>query len=124
MLGCVNSNFANSHGLHDEDHYTCPYDMALIARAAYQNETFMKINGTATYAMPATNKNEAKLLTNHHWFLNKTMKYDYCIGGKTGATTQAGYALVTSSFSVQSITCLTMMSSLHEISVLVVILLS
>ena len=55
----------------------------------------MKINGTATYAMPATNKNEAKLLTNHHWFLNKTMKYDYCIGGKTGATTQAGYSLVT-----------------------------
>ncbi|MBO7353764.1 MAG: D-alanyl-D-alanine carboxypeptidase, partial [Lachnospiraceae bacterium] len=35
-LGCVNSNFANSHGLHDEDHYTCPYDLALIARAAYQ----------------------------------------------------------------------------------------
>ena len=94
-LGCTHSNFANSHGLHDEDHYTCPYDMALIARAAYQNETFMKINGTATYAMPATNKNEAKLLTNHHWFLNKTMKYDYCIGGKTGATTQAGYSLVT-----------------------------
>ncbi len=94
-LGCTRSHFANSHGLHDEDHYTCPYDMALIARAAYQNEAFMKINGTATYAMPETNKNPAKLLTNHHWFLNKTMRYDYCIGGKTGATTQAGYALVT-----------------------------
>lgn len=94
-LGCTRSHFANSHGLHDEDHYTCPYDMSLIARAAYQNEDFMKITGTATYAMPETNKNEAKILTNHHWFLNKTMKYDYCIGGKTGATTQAGYALVT-----------------------------
>ena len=94
-LGCERSHFANSHGLHDEDHYTCPYDMALIARAAYQNPEFMKINGTVTYAMPETNKNPAKILTNHHWFLNKTMKYDYCIGGKTGATTQAGYALVT-----------------------------
>ena len=94
-LGCSNSHFANSHGLHDEDHYTCPYDMSLIAKAAYQNEEFMKITGTATYAMPETNKNKAKLLTNHHWFLNGTMKYDYCIGGKTGATTQAGYALVT-----------------------------
>lgn len=94
-LGCEHSHFANSHGLHDEDHYTCPYDMSLIALAAYKNETFMKINGTATYAMPETNKNPAKLLTNHHWFLNKTMRYDYCIGGKTGATTQAGYALVT-----------------------------
>lgn len=94
-LGCEHSHFANSHGLHDEDHYTCPYDMSLIALEAYRNETFMKINGTATYAMPETNKNPAKLLTNHHWFMNKTMRYDYCIGGKTGATTQAGYALVT-----------------------------
>ena len=94
-LGCEHSHFANSHGLHDEDHYTCPYDLALIARDAYKNETFMEITGTATYAMPETNKNPARLLTNHHWFLNKTMRYDYCIGGKTGATTQAGYALVT-----------------------------
>lgn len=94
-LHCTNTHFANSHGLHDEDHYTCPYDLSLIALAAYKNPEFMKITGTATYAMPATNKNDAKILTNHHWFLNKQMKYDYCIGGKTGATTQAGYALVT-----------------------------
>lgn len=95
QLGCVNSHFANTHGLHDDDHYTCAHDLALISLAAYRNEEFMKINGTSTYAMPETNKNEARLLTNHHWFLNKTMKYDYCIGGKTGATSQAGYALVT-----------------------------
>lgn len=94
-LGCERSHFANSHGLHDDDHYTCCYDLSLIALAAYRNEAFMKINGTATYNMPATNKHDAKLLTNHHWFLNKTMKYDYCIGGKTGSTSQAGYALVT-----------------------------
>lgn len=94
-LGCDRSHFANSHGLHDDDHYTCPYDMALIARAAYGNEEFMKITGAATFAMPATNKNPEKLLTNHHWFLNGTQKYDRCIGGKTGATNQAGYALVT-----------------------------
>lgn len=94
-LGCTRSHFANSHGLHDDDHYTCPYDLALISRAAYGNEDFMKITGTATFAMPTTNKNPEKLLTNHHWFLNGTQKYDYCIGGKTGATNQAGYALVT-----------------------------
>ncbi|MCR5683930.1 MAG: D-alanyl-D-alanine carboxypeptidase [Lachnospiraceae bacterium] len=95
QLGCVNSHFANSHGLHDDEHYTCCYDLALISRAAYMNPDFMKITGTATFAMPETNKNPAKILTNHHWFINKTVKYDYCIGGKTGATTQAGYALVT-----------------------------
>ncbi|MCR5521380.1 MAG: D-alanyl-D-alanine carboxypeptidase [Lachnospiraceae bacterium] len=94
-LGCERSHFANSHGLHDDDHYTCPYDLALISRAAYGNEEFMKITGTATFAMPATNKNPEKMLTNHHWFINGTQKYDRCIGGKTGATNQAGYALVT-----------------------------
>lgn len=94
-LGCEHSHFANTHGLHDTDHYTCCYDMMLIAKAAYQNDKFMEITGTSTYAMPATNKSEARLLTNHHWFLNGTMSYDYCIGGKTGATTEAGYALVT-----------------------------
>lgn len=94
-LGCERSHFANSHGLHDEEHYTCCYDMSLIARAAYENKEFMKITGTAFYNMPATNKHEAKVLTNHHWFLNGTRKYEYCIGGKTGATNQAGYALVT-----------------------------
>ena len=94
-LGCERSHFANSHGLHDDEHYTCCYDMSLIARAAYQNEEFMKITGTSFYNMPATNKHEAKILTNHHWFLNGTQKYEYAIGGKTGATTQAGYALVT-----------------------------
>lgn len=95
QLGCEHSHFANSHGLHDEDHYTCPYDLSLIAKAAYKNEAFMEITGTSTYAMPDTNKNKAKLLTNHHWFLNGKMRYDYCIGGKTGSTSQAGYALVT-----------------------------
>ena len=94
-LGCERSHFANSHGLHDDDHYTCCYDLSLIARAAYQNPEFMKITGTAFYNMPATNKHEAKILTNHHWFLNGTQKYEYATGGKTGATTQAGYALVT-----------------------------
>lgn len=94
-LGCERSHFANSHGLHDDDHYTCCYDLSLIARAAYQNPEFMKITGTAFYNMPATNKHEAKILTNHHWFLNGTQKYEYATGGKTGATNEAGYALVT-----------------------------
>ena len=94
-LGCERSHFVNSHGLHDDYHYTCCYDLSIISRAAYQNKEFMKITGTAFYNMPATNKHEAKILTNHHWFLNGTQKYEYAVGGKTGATTQAGYALVT-----------------------------
>ncbi|MBP5158674.1 MAG: D-alanyl-D-alanine carboxypeptidase [Lachnospiraceae bacterium] len=94
-LGCKNSHFANTHGLHDDEHYTCCYDLALISRAAWNNEDFRKITGTRTYVMPETNKNPERVMTNHHNFINKTMKYDYCVGGKTGATAQAGNALVT-----------------------------
>lgn len=93
-LGCVNTHFANSHGLHDEEHYTCAYDLALIALEAWKYEDFRKITGARVYEMHATNKNPAKIYTNHHKFINKEVSYDYCIGGKTGATTQAGNCLV------------------------------
>ena len=113
-LGCVNTHFANPHGLHEEDHYTCAYDMALIARAAYQNKTFRKIVGTDTYYIPPTNKHAEKtILNNHHAMLHvyKTSKYlyDFCTGGKTGYTTQAQNTLV--SFAEkdgQSLVCVVM----------------
>ena len=34
-LGCVNTNFVNSHGLHNDEHYSCPYDLALIAKKSH-----------------------------------------------------------------------------------------
>lgn len=98
-LGCVNTHFANPHGLPDENHYTCAYDMALIARAAYENETFRIITGTARYTIPPTNKHdENTYLCNHNemlysWKLN--YMYPYCVGGKTGYTDDARYTLVT-----------------------------
>ncbi|MBQ9633326.1 MAG: D-alanyl-D-alanine carboxypeptidase [Lachnospiraceae bacterium] len=99
-LGCQNTHFVNPHGLHNDKHYTCAYDMALIAREAYQNKTFRKIVGTATYTIPPTNLHaEGTLLTNHHAMLHvyRTSKYlyEYCVGGKTGYTTQAMNTLVT-----------------------------
>ena len=79
-LGCQNTHFANPHGLHDENHYTCCYDMALIAMAAYQNETFRIIVGTARYTIPPTNKHaEQTDLQNHNEMLYpfQTNKYVY-----------------------------------------------
>lgn len=100
-LGCKNTHFNNCNGLPDEQHYTSAYDMALIAREAYQNETFRIICGTKTYTIPFTNKHtdEETYLQNHHQMLYpyRTRKYlyDYCLGGKTGYTTAANYTLVT-----------------------------
>lgn len=101
-LGCTNTHFANPHGLQDENHYTTAHDMALIAQAAYQNETFRIIIGTKMYTIPPTNKHAEKtVLRNHHDMLctyhnaNRKYLYPYCVGGKTGYTATANSTLVT-----------------------------
>lgn len=99
-LGCTNTHFHNTNGLPDEEHYTSAKDMALIAQAAYQNETFRIITGTGRYVIPPTNKHEEEtILQNHHSMLYplKTRKYLYdgCTGGKTGYTVAANSTLVT-----------------------------
>ena len=101
-LGLTGSHFANPHGLQDENHYTTAHDMALIAQAAYQNETFRIIIGTKMYTIPPTNKHaEETVLRNHHDMLctyhnaNRKYLYPYCVGGKTGYTATANSTLVT-----------------------------
>ena len=99
-LGCTNTHFNNPNGLPDEQHWTSARDMALIARAAYENETFRIITGTARYTIPATNKHsEPTYLQNHNEMLyprtTSQYVYEYCTGGKTGYTVAAGSTLVT-----------------------------
>ena len=97
-LGCVNSHFVNSHGLHEDDHYVCAYDMALIGRAAIAIPQFRTIAGSRTHVIPPTNLNVQRYLAHHHRFINTTTNiphYDYTIAGKTGATTEAQSTLIT-----------------------------
>ncbi|MDD7637708.1 MAG: D-alanyl-D-alanine carboxypeptidase, partial [Clostridiales bacterium] len=86
--------------LYEDDHYTCARDMALIAQAAYENETFRIITGTARYTIPPTNKHEEETpLQNHNEMLypwqHMQYRYEYCTGGKTGYTDIARSTLVT-----------------------------
>lgn len=96
-LGCENTHFVNPHGLHDEDHYTCARDMALIMREALKNEKFCEIIGTVEYNYPETNKvKEVRYFMNHHKMIaEEGMLYDGCIGGKNGYTDDAWNTLVT-----------------------------
>lgn len=99
-LGCTGTHFNNPNGLWEKNHYTTTHDMALIARAAYKNETFAKITGTKWYKLPKTNKRKAGYtLHNHHGMLLPLTypQYEYknCVGGKTGFTSQCLYTLVT-----------------------------
>lgn len=99
-LGCTGTHFNNPNGLWEKNHYTTTHDMALISRAAYRNETFAKITGTKWYKLPKTNKRGAGYtLHNHHGMLLPLnfpqYEYKYCVGGKTGYTSQCRYTLVT-----------------------------
>lgn len=97
-IGCVNTHFSNPHGLYSEDHYTCAYDMALIAKAAYENPVFREIAGTSEYMIPKTNvTDEERYFLNHHKMLQKDEDFyrDWCKGGKNGYTEDCLNTLVT-----------------------------
>lgn len=97
-LGCVNTHFTNPHGLHNENHYTCAYDMALIAQAAYQIPEFRELVSDTLYTCPETNlTEEERYFVNHHKMIQQESDYyvDWCTGGKTGFTSDAWNTLVT-----------------------------
>ena len=99
-LGCKGTHFSNPNGLWLKNHYTTPYDMALITRAAMQNPMFRSLCTTKIYEIPKTNKTKDKrVLVNHHAMVYPVnypkYGYDYCIGGKTGYTYKSGATLVT-----------------------------
>lgn len=99
-LGCTNTHFNNCNGLPDPAHVVSARDMALISREAIKNSMFRKIVGTVRYEIPPTNKHaDPTPLNNHHQMISaykgRQNLYEYCIGGKTGWTSDAGNTLVT-----------------------------
>ena len=97
-LGAINTNFVNAHGFHDPNHYTCPYDLALIMREAMKHDVLKTIMGTEKYQIPPTNKHhEITYLQMKHPLLSnvESMKYPYAVAGKTGYTEEAMNTLVT-----------------------------
>lgn len=97
-LGCQNTHFLNPNGLHDENHYSCAYDIALMFRQAMSHELFLKIIGTAEYTTAATNLSGERILYNTNGLISNLYYsgyvYEKCIGGKSGTTSSAGKCLV------------------------------
>ena len=56
-IGCLDSNFVNPNGMHDENHYSTAYDMAQIARYCMKNQKFREI----------VTKMECSLATTKFW---------------------------------------------------------
>ena len=97
-LGMTDTHFANTHGYHDDNHYTSAYDVFLMCQEAMKHETFRTIVTTKSYDMPATNIHpEARTVhsTNaliSNWNVTGYL-YSYATGIKTGHTNESGYCL-------------------------------
>ena len=90
-LGANNTHFVTPNGLHDENHYTTAYDLALIASYAMKNAEFAKIVSTQYYSIPWPNHKWDRVFKNKNKIL---WQYEGGIGIKTGFTKKAGRCLV------------------------------
>jgi len=99
-LGAVHTNFTNSHGLHDENHYTTAYDLYLIFNELIQYDTFINIiskdSYTASYMDKDGNNKESTFRTTNLYLRNQVESPEniQIVGGKTGVTSRAGNCLI------------------------------
>lgn len=86
-LKLINTHFTNATGLHEDDHYSCAKDMALIACALVQEggEDLLKI--TSTYDAYIREDSHPFWLVNTNKLIKQLAGTD---GLKTGYTSQAG----------------------------------
>lgn len=96
-LGLKNTHFTNTSGLHNENHYTTPVEMAMILEYAMNNETCAKILSTYQYTTEVTEKHpEGILLTStmfSRMYGNEVPGVEIK-AGKTGYTQEAKHCLV------------------------------
>ncbi len=92
-MGALNTHFTNPHGLPDKDHYTCAYDLALIARHALENRKFSEIVATRDKVIDWPGKEWDRKLHNTNKLL---WSYLWADGVKTGTTNAAGQCLIAS----------------------------
>lgn len=104
-IGCKNTHFVNANGVHNENHYSTAYDLALIGKYCMQNETFRKIVKEPSFTLPATSAypSATRTFTNTNNLLiydgrNRpdNYYYEYATGIKTGYTSNAKNCLVSS----------------------------
>ena len=95
-IGCINTRFVNPSGIHDINHYSTAFDLALIANYAMNNDIFRSIVTKTSYTLNTTNKSNSRFFYNTNELVNSNSSYyfKYCIGIKTGYTNYAGECLI------------------------------
>jgi len=91
-LGLSDSaHFTNCVGLYDENHYCTVYDMAIIMKAAMQNELCREVLSAHTYTTTPTEQHREGIIISN-WFLRRIEDKDtggLVIGAKTGYVVQS-----------------------------------
>lgn len=86
------AHFTNCVGIYEEDHYCTVYDMAMMLKAAMDNELCREVLSTHTYTTSATDEHPEGI-TISNWFLRRIEDKDCggeVLGGKTGYVVESG----------------------------------
>ena len=92
LMGLKETKFVNPHGLHDENHYTTAYELALIAAEGLKNPHFKRIVSTKNIVIEGEGHEK-------RYFANKNKilyNYEGATGVKTGFTRDSGRCLIAS----------------------------
>jgi len=90
-LGMENTNYANPHGLDQEDHYSSAYDMAILGTAFMREPVLSNICMTDEYISRELTTGKIRLFINNNKLLVRDPR---AIGIKIGWTDNAGRCLV------------------------------
>lgn len=95
-LGLRDTHFTNASGLFHENHYTTAEDMAVIIRAASNNELCRKILSTYQYTTAATPQHPDGIpltSTLFSYMYGTEPEGSDILGGKTGFVNESGYCI-------------------------------
>lgn len=115
-LGAENTQFTNTCGAHDGEHYTTASDLAKITRHAMTLPKFREIVAKKQFLMPPTNKHaEWPVLASTNNLLKYTESDLYTINGiKTGFTVPAGQCLVSSAINSEGMELISVVLGVRE----------
>lgn len=84
-LGCENTHFVNTTGLHDSQHYTSAWDLYLITAEALKHDDFLRICDMKSATIPATNLSEEPVLHSTNYLISNWRPWDIWTAGPTAS---------------------------------------
>lgn len=95
-IGCTDTHFINPSGIHDDNHYSTAYDMALIGKYATKYEIIRQIATNTSYSLSPLPTGTARTFKTTNTLITPKNKYfyEYATGLKTGYTDKAKSCIV------------------------------